>query len=71
MHPVITIMHWGHHLREIMLTTKYHINDHLHSRHFWVGVTLGLLIVGIMTVLFILASNAPVIYPHGMRYVPY
>ncbi len=71
MHPIITIMHWGQHLQHFMPTMRHHISEHLHSRHFWVGVGLTLLLVGIFTLLFILASNAPIIYPRGLPYVPY
>lgn len=71
MHPVINIMHWSHHLHDILLTLRYHVSDHLHSRHFWAGMGVALLIVGIMTLLFILARNAPIIYPRAPPYIPY
>ncbi len=71
MHPAETMKHWSHHLHDGMLTLWHHIDEHLHSRHFWVGVLLTLLIVGIVTLLFMLARNAPVIYPHDYPYVPY
>jgi hypothetical protein len=60
MHPAITMKHWSH-----------HVSEHLHSRHFWAGVVITLLIVGVVALLFILARNAPIAYPHGFPYGPY
>ncbi len=59
MHPVITLKHWSH-----------HVSEHLHSRHFWDGVVITLLMVGIVTLLFMLARNAPIAYPYGFPYSP-
>jgi len=59
MHPIITMKHWSH-----------HVSEHLHSRHFWAGVAITLLIVGVVTLLFILARNAPIAYPYGFPYTP-
>ena len=71
MHPVIPMKHWSHHLHDRMLTMQHHIAEHLHSRHFWVGVGLTLLIVGIVALLFLLARDAPLINPYGFPYSPY
>ena len=63
MHPVATIKLWSH-----------HISEHLHSRHFWAGVGVALLIVGLMTLLFIAANNTAIewqgTYPYGSPYIP-
>ncbi len=59
MHPVITLKHWSH-----------HVSEHLHSHHFWAGVVITLLIVGIVALLFMLARNAPIVYPYGFPYSP-
>ena len=65
MHPIITMKHWSHELHDSIV-------EHLHSRHFWVGVGITLLIIGFLTLLLILSKNAPIIYPHEMpRYAPY
>ena len=71
MHKETTIKHWSHHLHDAMLTILRHISEHIHSRHFWVGVVLTLLLVGITTLLFLLAQSAPFVYPHEIPYAPY
>ena len=71
MHPLTTIAHWSHHWHDSTLMLWHHVHDHLHSRHFWVGVVMTLFVVGIMTLLFMLARNAPIMYPHGLPYTPY
>lgn len=71
MHPVTTMKHWSHHLHDGMPNLRQHISEHLHSRHFWVGVGLTLLVVGLVALLFILARNAPMVYPHDLPYHPY
>lgn len=71
MHPVITMKHWSHHLHDSMLTLKQHVTEHLHSRHFWAGVMITLLILGFLTMLYILARNAPFIYPQEYPFIPY
>ena len=71
MHTTTTLKHWSHHLHDAMLTIRHHISEHLHSRHFWVGVVLTLLLVGMAVLLLTLAGNAPVIYPHNLPYPPY
>jgi len=53
-----------------MLTLRHEISEHFHSRHFWVGVVATLLIVGFVTMVFLLARNAPIIYPQ-IPYTPY
>jgi hypothetical protein len=59
MHPVIAMKHWSH-----------QGSEHLRSRHFWAGVGITLLIVGVITLLFMLARNAPIGYPHGYPFSP-
>ena len=59
MHPVTAMKHWSH-----------NVIEHLHSRHFWAGAAITLLIVGVVTLLFILARNAPIAYPHGYPFSP-
>ncbi len=76
MHPVTTMKHWSHHLHDGMLAMWHEIDQHLHSRHFWAGVGLTLLIVGIVALLFFAVRNAPPIetpsnYPYGIPYSPY
>ena len=75
MHPVVTINHWSHHLHDGMLAMWHQIDSHLRSRHFWTGVGLTLLIVGIVALLFFLAKNSPIAIPsdnpYGVPYVPY
>ena len=71
MHPVITAKDWSHHLHDDMLHLWHHIDEHLHSRHFWMGVGITLLVVGLVALLFVLASNAPIAYPQGYPYIPY
>lgn len=64
MHPVSTMKHWSHVLHDSIV-------EHIHSRHFWVGVVIALCFAGILALLFILARSAPIIYPHHMPYAPY
>jgi hypothetical protein len=70
MHKETTMKHGSHRLHDGMLTLWRHIDEHLHSRHFWAGVAIAILIVGIVTMLFILARNAPIMYPTA-PYSPY
>jgi len=70
MHRDTTMKHGGHHLHDTMLTLRHEISEHFHSRHFWVGVVVTLLIVGFVTAVFMLARNAPIIYPQ-VPYTPY
>lgn len=70
MHPVITMKHWSHHLHDSMLSTWHHIDEHLHSHQFWAGVMLTLIILGIVTMLAILAWNAPIMH-HQLEMPPY
>ena len=75
MHPVTTMKHWSHALHEGMLTMRHHIGDHLHSRHFWVGVGITLLLVGVAALLFFLSKHTPIMspgeYPYSIPYTPY
>ncbi|VGO22074.1 hypothetical protein [Pontiella sulfatireligans] len=51
---------------------RYQVSGHLHSRHFWAGVGITLLIAAIVALLFILAKNAPITAPGGYPYtVPF
>jgi hypothetical protein len=74
MYSGTTMKHWIHHLHDGMLTMGHHISEHLHSRHFWAGVGITLLIIGFATLLFIAAKNAPFemqgFYPYGTPYIP-
>ncbi len=73
MHPATTMKHGSHPWHDrCRLILWHHASAHLHSRHFWAGVVVTLLVVGILALLFILASNAPLIVPPEMPpYVPY
>ncbi len=71
MHTAETMKHWSHQMHDGMLTLWHHIDEHLHSSHFWVGVGLTLLFVTFVALLFMLARNAPIIYPTNYPYVPY
>ena len=71
MHPMMTISHWSHHWHENMQMLRHHISDHFYSRHFWVGVGVTLLVIGILTLLFIAARYAPYTYPQNIPYAPY
>ncbi len=75
MHPVTTMKHWSHHLHDGMMNAMHHIDEHLHSRHFWAGVGITLLIIGFITMFFMFARNAPVHMPmefrYGLPYTPY
>ncbi len=70
MHVALTMKTWSHHLHDGMLSLWHHIDEHFHSRHFWAGVVLTLLIAGVIALLFILAKEAPYIYPPDLPYVP-
>jgi len=60
MHPVATAMNWSHHLHDSMPVIWHEIDQHLHSRHFWAGVTVTLLIICTFILLLMLAKNAPI-----------
>ena len=47
------------------------ISEHLHSRHFWVGVGITMLIVTITTLLFLAIKYGPVEYNGTYPYGPY
>jgi len=70
MHRDTTMKHGGHHLHDSMVNLRHHIDDHLHSRHFWTGVLLALIVVAFATLLFMLAGNTP-LNVQGPTYVPY
>ena len=53
MHPVSTLLHWSHHMHESMNYLWHSTIEHLHSRHFWAGVTITLFAIGILTLLFL------------------
>lgn len=69
MHVAETMKNWSHHLHDGMLTMRHHIWDHLHNRHFWAGIGVALVVIGILTVLFFAAKNAPIQYSYP--YFPY
>jgi len=71
MHPVMTMKNWSRHLHDGTLMLWRQVNDHLHSRHFWVGVGMTLLLLGILALLFSLARNTPYLYPRNYPYTPY
>ena len=75
MHPVATMKHWSQHLHDGMLRTRHHIDQHLHSSHFWAGVGIALLAVVFVTLIALLSMKAPTesfkIYPYSSPYVPY
>ncbi len=75
MHPVITMKDWSHHLHDSMLAMWHHMDQHLRSRHFWVGVGVTLLIVGFVMLMLVLARKSPIevpgTYPYGIPYSPY
>ena len=75
MHPVMTMKNWSHHLHDGMLSMSHHIDEHLHSRHFWAGVGVTLLIAAVVTLLFFAVkyapSEMPFDYPHSTPYTPY
>lgn len=54
MNPVITMMHWSHHLHDSMLFMWHEIDQRFHSHHFWVGVAVTFLIVGFVTAMITL-----------------
>ncbi|MDF7825876.1 hypothetical protein P4B35_17740 [Pontiellaceae bacterium B12227] len=47
MHPVSSLKHWSH-----------HVSEHLHSRHFWAGVGVTLLVIGTVALLFVLIMKS-------------
>ncbi len=71
MHTTGTMKHWSHRLHDGMLSMRHHIDQHLHSRHFWTGVGVTLLIIGFITLFVILAQNAPLLTPPSLPYTPY
>ena len=75
MHPVVTMKHWSHHLRDGMTSAWHHIDQHLHSRHFWMGMGIALLAVFFVSIVFLLITQAPfestAPYPHSFPYGPY
>ena len=75
MQPVATMKSWGHHLHDGMLSMRHHINEHLHSRHFWTGVGITLLVIGFVALFVYFATKAPLqmegTFPYGYPYAPY
>lgn len=67
MHRETTMKHGSHHMHDSMQTMWHHIDEHFHSSHFWVGVGVTLLFVGLAILLFNLAGNAPL----QLRFLPY
>ncbi len=73
MHPIATAKDWSHHLHDGMLTAWHHIDQHLRSRHFWTGVGITLLVIGLVALFIVLAKNAPTelpSYPYSYPYGP-
>ena len=71
MHAVTTMKHWSHHLHDGMLATWHHIDQHIHSRHFWTGVGITLLVIGLATLVFMGAKYVPIEsggYPYSLPY---
>jgi hypothetical protein len=75
MHPLVTVKHLGHELHDGIVSFRQHIDQHLHSRHFWTGIGAALLAVGVLTLLIMLAAKMPLEsiegYPTGMPFTPY
>ena len=77
MHPVITVKHWSHQLHDGMLFVWHEIDEHLHSRHFWTGVAVAALAIGLVTLIIMLAMHSDLpaetfeTYPYGIPYGPY
>ena len=75
MHPVSTMKNWSHHLHDDMLSFWHHVDQHLHSSHFWVGVGVTLFFVGLLTLFVLLAWKFPIEleggYPGGYPYAPF
>ncbi len=75
MHTAKTMKHWSHHLHDGMLSLWHQIDQHLHSRRFWAGVGIALLLVFLVTLIVLSAKNAPVesFNPslYGNPYAPY
>lgn len=55
MHPITTVKYWGHHMHDDLLRFEHAFSEHLHSRHFWVGVFAALLFIGLLTALMLWA----------------
>ena len=74
MHTVVTMKHWGHHLYDGIQAMRHEIVQHLHSRHFWTGVGVTLLIIGLAVLFFMLVRYAPLqmhnMQPYSIPYVP-
>ncbi|MBT8045769.1 MAG: hypothetical protein KJN67_01260 [Pontiella sp.] len=75
MHLGTSMKGWSHRLHDGMLGIWHHIDQHLHSRHFWTGVGVAVLIMGFVMLAIMLARETPVIlrgeYPYGIPYSPY
>ena len=75
MHPVTTLMHWSHHMHDSMSYMRYGITEHLHSRHFWVGMGVALFIVALLILMAFVVWRVPIemseSYPYMYPYLPY
>ncbi len=60
MHPVIYMMNWSRHLHDSWMVARCEVDQHLHSGHFWAGLSVALLIIGALALLVLFAMNAPV-----------
>ncbi len=59
MHPIMTAKSWSHHLHDGALAAWHQIDQHLRSRHFWTGVGIALLAIGLVALVITLVRNAP------------
>jgi len=75
MHLFITAMSWSHHLHDSWLFAWHEVDQHLHSRHFWTGVGVTLLVLGFIALMVTLAMHAPAgpmsISPYNYPIGPY
>lgn len=75
MHAIENVKNWSHHLHDGMLNMCHHIDQHLHSRAFWTGVIIALVIVSLITLVVMLSKRFPVdsieTYPLSNPYMPY
>ena len=74
MDPATAMKHWSHHLHDDLQAMGRHIMQHLHSRHFWTGVGITLLIIGTAVLFLMLARYAPLqmqnMHPYSVPYAP-
>ena len=72
MHPVTNILHWSHHMHEGMDYLWHQTLEHLHSPHFWIGVGITLLVIGLISLLLIAVLYGSIEFSYGRYpYMPY